>query len=143
MMARFLPRILRDSSGSTAVEFALLAPVLIGSLIAILHVGTGMQNYNAMRSVSADVARYTVVEFANGGTVPTNDEIGTWGTTQATGPAYKLRGGTVVVTNAATQRVGGAVEKTIVVTATMPTLFDEMGLKGFTMTYSRPVFVTS
>ena len=144
-MRAFAARLRRECSGSTVVEFALLAPVLIGSLLGVLHVGTGLQNYNAMRAVSADVARYAVIEYARG-TNPDNAALGTWGTNRATSAAYKLRRDAVnntqiVVVTDATSPIAGVAKKDIVVTVRMPTLFDEMGLRGFRMTYSRPLFL--
>lgn len=52
-----------DNRGSALIEFAILAPALIGMMMGILYVGLQMMNYNAMRSVSSDIARYTLVEY--------------------------------------------------------------------------------
>ena len=54
-------RILRDQSGSTIVEFAILAPAIIGLLFGVFQVGLGMQAKNSMRSIAQETARYAVV----------------------------------------------------------------------------------
>ncbi len=52
-----------DKRGSALIEFAILAPALIGMMLGIMYVGLQMMSYNALRSVSSDIARYTLVEY--------------------------------------------------------------------------------
>jgi len=52
----------KDCAGSVVVEFAILGPVLLTMLFGVLQFGIGMQNYNALRSVSAEVARFAVID---------------------------------------------------------------------------------
>ena len=58
-----LRRLARDVSGSTIVEFALLGPLMMAMMLGVLQLGVGMHGYNAMRSASADVARYAAVQY--------------------------------------------------------------------------------
>ena len=62
-MQRLLSRLRRNRDGSVAVEFALVGPILLGMLMGVLQIGIGMQNYNALRGISADTARYAVVNY--------------------------------------------------------------------------------
>ena len=55
--------ILSDNRGSALIEFAILAPALIGMMMGILYVGLQMMSYNSLRSISSDIARYTLVEY--------------------------------------------------------------------------------
>ena len=62
-MRRMISFLRKDQRGSVAVEFALIGPLLIGMLMGVLQIGVGMQNYNALRGISADVARYSVINY--------------------------------------------------------------------------------
>ena len=55
--------ILSDNRGSALIEFAILAPALIGMMLGIMYVGLQMMSYNSLRSISSDIARYTLVEY--------------------------------------------------------------------------------
>ena len=55
--------IFSDNRGSALIEFAILAPALIGMMMGIMYVGLQMMSYNSLRSVSSDIARYTLVEY--------------------------------------------------------------------------------
>lgn len=64
MTARhFLRRFRADTKAATAIEFALLAPAMITMLMGVMWVGMQMKAYNELRSVAADVSRYTVIEY--------------------------------------------------------------------------------
>ena len=55
--------VFKDRDGAAAIEFALLAPVVIVMLLGVLMIGLYMQAYNSVRSIAFDVERYTVVEY--------------------------------------------------------------------------------
>ena len=61
-MTRLFKRLAHDLQGSVAIEFALIGPVFLTMFLGVLQIGIGMQNYNALRGISADVARYAVVK---------------------------------------------------------------------------------
>lgn len=138
-----LRRLRASSSGSTAVEFALLAPAFIAMLLGVLQVGIGMQNYNALRGLSADVARYAMVKQASGDP-QSNDQLQTYTATAGAAAPYLLRTADLdaTVVDAATQRVTGVKELTLTVSYQIPTLFAAMGLEGPHITYTRPIFLT-
>lgn len=131
-----------DKRGSVAVEFGLLGPLFIAMLIGILQVSLAMQAYNAMRNVSADVARQTMVQYQTGNRL-TKPQISAMAASAAIRAPYLLNGDNLVVrvTDAAAQRVAGAHEFTLEVDYTVPTILPFMGWISPTMTYSRPMFV--
>jgi Flp pilus assembly protein TadG len=133
-----------DRSGSVAIEFGLLGPLMIGMLFGVLQVGVGMQSYNALRGISGDVARYAVVNYQTANRL-TNAQLQTYGTAVATGSPYNLDSNdvTVAVVDAATQRVSGATEKTFSVSYVVPSFLTVLGIEGPTISFSRPVFLTN
>ncbi len=60
---QILKSIFCDRRGSALIEFAILAPALIGMMLGIMFIGLQMMSYNSIRSISSDVARYTLVEY--------------------------------------------------------------------------------
>ena len=138
MIAR---RISRDEGGSTIVEFALLAPVIIGLLFGIFQVGLSMQSYNAMRSVTSDTARYAVVEYQKKNEV-TNAALKTYAEDLGKGSRYNLQSNfTATVVDAGTQRVAGATEKTMTVTYTPPAVMPLIPWTSYQLSFTRPIFV--
>lgn len=143
-MNPLLSRLRRDSDGSVMIEFALIGPVLLTMLFGVLQIGLGMQNYNAMRSISADIARFAVVSRQAGATVsPTTlkaraDQI-------ASAAPYGLMADrfTSTVSVAGTQRVSGATEYTIELEYDVPTFLGFVGIDEIPLTFSRPIFVVS
>jgi len=140
---RFLRRLAASSGGSTAIEFGLLAPAFIAMLLGVLQVGIGLQNYNALRGLSADVARYAMIEQARGDP-QTNDQLHDHTVTAGTGSPYLLNSNNLDVTveDATTPQVAGVKELTLTLTYQIPTLFSAMGLQGPHLSYSRPIFLT-
>jgi Flp pilus assembly protein TadG len=136
----------QDRSGSVAVEFALLAPTLITMLLGIFQIGIGMHNYNALRSASADIARYAVVCYQTlNQTCNEDSEFESWARTRATASPYNLIGSrlTVNVDAVATPRVAGALEKTITLQYSVPSVLSMIGFNDIVLNYTRPVFLVS
>ena len=139
---RHLKAMRGDSSGSVAIEFAILAPVLITMLFGVLQVGLGMQNYNALRSVAAEAARNAVVQRQKG-TAHAAADVRTKAIAVATAAPYALKATRLTVTcaNAATQRVAGATEMTLTISYNVPSFLSIMGMGEIPITFTRPVFV--
>ena len=139
---RALKALRRESSGSVAIEFAILAPILITMLFGVLQIGLGMQQYNALRSVAAEAARVAVVERQKNVTFVASD-VQARARTIATGAPYGLLGTrlTVNCVNAATQRVTGATEMTLTLSYNVPSFLGIMGMNDIPITFTRPVFV--
>lgn len=140
-MSALLKQLRRDDQGSTIIEFALLAPVIIGMFIGVIQVGISMQAYNSMRGVASDTARYAVVEYMNERTV-TDDAIKTKALDIAKSAPYSLQDTVqVTVVPVATPRVHGTFEKTITITYTPPDILPLVDFASKELTFSRPIFV--
>ena len=133
---------LRDNSGSALIEFALIGPLVIGLMLGVLQVGLAAQSYNAMRSASADAARYALVEYQKGNT-PSAATIETQAEDIATSDPYRLDSDALVldVDEAPTQSVDGAIEMTIVTRYSPPLVLPFFKWTSPQMTYERPIFV--
>jgi Flp pilus assembly protein TadG len=133
----------REEQGAVIVEFALLAPVLIAMMLGILQIGLTVQNYSAVRNVSADVARYAMIQYINGHPM-TEDSIETQAQTMATGAPYLLSPNrlTVDAQPVTTPQVTGTTEKTLTITYRIPTIVDSFGLHGPQISYSRSLIVS-
>ncbi len=138
----FLPRIRRDETGASAIEFALLGPIFLLLFMGVLQVGIAMQNYNALRGLSADVARYAMVQYQTGNEV-SNSQIETWAENAALGAPYLLDQNRVnaVVTTASTQRVTGATELQLVISYQLDSFLGFAGIEFPFVTYTRPIFL--
>lgn len=141
MMKQFLKRFRNDNSGATVIEFAIIAPAVIGLMLGVLQIGLSMQAQNAMRSVASDTARYAVVEYMNKNEV-TNAVIATQAETIGESAPYLLQDSfTAVVADAATQRVDGAFEKTLTLTYTPPNVLPLFDFASQEMSFERPIFL--
>lgn len=143
-MRAILNQIRRHEDGSVMVEFALLGPILLTMFLGVLHFGIGMQNYNALRSVSGDVARYAVVNYQKN-TRLTTSQLSDFANGLATRPPYGLVRSRFLATmqTAPTQRVAGATEYTLTLTYNIPSFLGIIGIDEIPITYTRPVFVVA
>jgi Flp pilus assembly protein TadG len=137
-----LTRLRRAESGSVAVEFALLGPLMFGLLLGVLQIGVGMHGYNALRGISSDVARYVVVNYQTDNKL-SNSQLTDYARSVATTTPYSLTNNDVQVSivDASTQRVAGAKELTFSITYTVPSFLQVIDIPGFDISYSRPIFV--
>lgn len=123
------------------LEFALVGPAFILMLMGVLQVGIGLQNYNALRNVSAEVARYAMVQYATNNRL-TDEQLRTYTTSVARNAPYLLNSlMNVSVTDPATPQVVGIKEKTLTIQYRIPSILDTMGLSGPVITYTRPLFL--
>ena len=141
-MTRFLAKTLRrDEAGSTLVEFAILAPVIIAMIIGVIQVGTSMQSYNAMRSIASDTARYAVIEYQKKNEV-TDSALESYAEATAQRAPYLLQSGfDATVTAVASPRVSGTFEKTLVVTYTPPSFMPIIPITPPQLRFTRSIFV--
>jgi Flp pilus assembly protein TadG len=138
----------RDCGGSVVVEFALIGPAMLGMLFGVLQFGIGMQNYNALRSISAEVARYAVVDAQDAAAQSdmsmrdTNTELEAYAHEIANVAPYGLQTSrlTVTVTSVPT-RVEGASERTINLQYNIPSMLGMIGIDSIPITYTRSVFI--
>lgn len=143
-MTGFLRKLRRDNTGAAIVEFALIAPVFMLMTFGVVHVGMLLQNYNAIRNLSADVARYAMVQKQTGNSL-SNTQLRTYAITQAEGAPYLLVRDRVnaVVETPLVQRVTGLQERTITITYQMEGVLDWAGIDAPFVTYSRPIFIAN
>ena len=143
-MRGIFERLRADQAGSVIVEFALIGPAFLAMFLGVLHIGIGMQNYNALRSLSGDVARYAVVNYqTNNRLTPSQLEDYTNGI--ATQPPYGLTRGRLLteIAPATNQRVAGAIEYTLRLTYNVPTLLSIIGIDEIPISFTRPIFVVA
>lgn len=135
-------RIRHDSRGAAIVEFGILAPLIIAMMLGVFQIGITMHAYNALRSLAGDTTRYATVEYQKDRSL-TDDQITQWAEGRAVDGTYVLDGNDLIVTTQtpATQRVNGARERTLTLSYTLPGLLSFIGVNGFTITYSRSIFV--
>ncbi|HMT47177.1 MAG: hypothetical protein RL702_1048 [Pseudomonadota bacterium] len=134
--------LLRSTRGAVVVEFALIAPALLAMLFGVLQLGLGMQNYNALRSISADVARHAVVNYQTANKLSTS-QLQAYARTVASAPPYGLQADRLIATVdlAPTQRVTGAREFTVRLQYDVPSFLGVIGINSIPIDYSRPIFV--
>lgn len=144
----FFARLRSDSSGSVAVEFALIGPTMLAMLFGVLQFGIGMQNYNALRSISAEVARYAVIDAQDAAAHSdmtmrdTNEELEEYAREIASVPPYGLQDSRLEITVASVPtRVEGSSERTITLQYNVPSMLGVIGIDSIPITYSRPVFI--
>lgn len=131
-----------NQTASAAVEFALIGPLFLTMFMGVMQVGIGMQNYNALRSISADTARYAVVNYQRSNLL-TPIQLQTYASNAAKAPPYGLENARFVafVSTPSTQRVAGATEFQIRLTYRVRTWLGVIGIGEIPLTYTRPIFV--
>nr|WP_137678375.1 TadE/TadG family type IV pilus assembly protein [Parerythrobacter lutipelagi] len=142
MRALKMKRFRHDVRGAIAVEFALLAPLLITMMIGVFQMGVYMQNYNAVRSLASDSARYTMIEYQRGNEID-NETIRSVLLGDAVNAPYFLDTDRLVitVTTADTSRVTDAKEINVAISYTLEDFLPFVELPQQTLTYDRPIFV--
>jgi Flp pilus assembly protein TadG len=148
-LPHFRSKLRRDQDGSVAVEFAIIGPAMLAMLFGVLQFGIGMQNYNALRGISADLARYAVVDAQDAAAQSnmtmrdTNAELEAYAREIAAVPPYGLQASrlTVTVTSVPT-RVEGTSERTIDLTYNVPSMLGMIGIDSIPVRYTRPVFIS-
>jgi Flp pilus assembly protein TadG len=143
-MRRPLTQLTDDRSGSAIIEFAILAPMIFAMLFGVIQVGLQMWSYNSLRSIVADTARYTMVEYQKSNQL-TTDQIEAKAVAIAVNSPYDFNIddiGTLDVTNPASD-IAGMTEFQLTMSYTPPTVLDFTGIRAPTLTITRPIYVTS
>jgi Flp pilus assembly protein TadG len=137
-----LRRLAANETGASAIEFALLAPVFISLMLGVVEVGLYMQNYNAVRSLASDAARFAAVEYQKNNVV-TEDVLEANIKAMGVASPYNLIDAqlTVTVTEVTPARVNGAREFDLDVNYALPDIIGGTTIDNFTVSYSRPLFV--
>ncbi len=131
----------KDNVGSTAVEFAILAPVFISLLFGVFLTGIWLQNYNAVKSVASDTAREIAISYQRGNKL-NQEEMRAIALSIAVEAPYLLESDSldIVVDQPATSRVTGAKEYSINLSYQMTELAI-VPMRTFRLDYARPIFV--
>ncbi|WP_394727722.1 TadE/TadG family type IV pilus assembly protein [Altererythrobacter sp. GH1-8] len=141
MMTQFFARLKRDDEAAAIIEFAILAPAFLALLLGVFQIAINMQAMNAMRGAASDTARYAVVQYQIGNEV-TNDQIRIEAERIGESLPYALdRNFSASVTNAFTQRVDGAFERTLTVRYTPPAVFPFFDWTSQRLNFQRPIFM--
>lgn len=142
MIARAFPTLRKDTSGASAVEFALLAPVFMLLLFGVLQAGVWLQNYNAVRSATLDASRQILIEYQKDNSL-SDEQIRRVVLARATTAPYFLKSDnlTVTIDRKLTTRVVGTTEMDVELQYTIDSFLPISDLPGGTVTYERPVFV--
>ena len=142
-MIAVLKRLRDNRTGSTIIEFAILAPAIVTLFLGILQVGMWMQSYNALRSVAADTGRYTAVQYQKINNI-SNIDMATWARNRAIN-SYQFKSAKIStdVTDAANQQITGVTEKTLTLTYSYKSFLGVIGVGDKNVTFSRPIFVKS
>lgn len=137
-------KLVKDTSGSAAVEFALIGPTFVAMMLGVLQIGIGMQNYNAMRAVASDALRYAVVNYQTKNDL-SNTQVRDYARSIAGKAPYGLESSrlAVQVDSIATSRVEGTLEKSLSMTYSVPTVISFFGFNEFPISYSQAVFLTT
>ena len=141
-MKKFTRRLCRDTSGSVLVEFAFLGPALLVMMFGILQVGIAFQSYSALRSLSADVARYAMVQYQTGNEL-SNSQLRTFARNQALGAPYLMTSDRLMISveDAEDQRVAGAKEVEIEISYRLYNMLGFIDIEMPTVDYNRPIFL--
>ncbi|MBX7540637.1 TadE/TadG family type IV pilus assembly protein [Qipengyuania sphaerica] len=141
MRKKIIQRLRTDERGSTIIEFALLAPVILGMFLGLMQIGISMQAYNSLRGVASDTARYAVVQYMIENEV-TDTALEDQAVAIAKASPYLLGDSVAVtVTPVASPRVHGTHEKTLTITYTPLQILPFFDFTSGQMTFSRPIFV--
>ena len=142
MMTKRIAALKSDQTASATIEFALLGPAFLAMFMGVMQVSIWMQNYNALRSISADTARYAVVNYQHGNQL-TAIQLQTYANNAAKTAPYGLESTRFVsfVSTPYVQRVSGATEFQIRLTYRVPTVLAIIGISDIPLTFTRPIFV--
>lgn len=134
-------RLLSDRDGSVIVEFAILAPTMFALLFGVFQIGLQMWSYNAIRSVAADTARFTIVEYQKRDLLVA-EQIASKATALAVNPPYSLNADnfTAVATTPTTD-ISGTKKFQLDISYVPPNPLGFFGIGNLTQTTSRVIYV--
>ncbi|MDE2437156.1 MAG: pilus assembly protein [Sphingomonadales bacterium] len=144
MTTTALARLRKATDGAAAMEFALVAPLLITMMLGVVQAGMWMGAYNSLRSSASDTGRYVTVQYQNTNRI-SNSDIAIWARNHAITAPYSLdsSGVTTYVSDAATQSITNVTEKQLKIVYQMPTIMQFAGVNTFQISYTRSLFVKS
>ena len=141
-------RLRGDRRGAAIVEFAILAPLLFAMVFGVIQVGLQMWSYNSLRSIVADTARYTMVEYQKGNQL-TPDQIENKAIAVAVNSPYDFNIDQINISPPTSIAAGdsdyiaGMTGYSLTMSYTPPTVLDFTGITAPTLTVTRPIYVTT
>ena len=147
-MQGFFLRLKADRSGSTIIEFAILAPMIFAMLFGVIQVGIQMWSYNSLRSILADTARYTMVEYQKGNSL-SPEQIESKAIAIAVNSPYDFNIDQIDINPPTTivagdsDYIAGMTGFSLTMSYTPPTVLDFTGIRAPTLTITRPIYVAS
>ena len=139
-----IDRLCHEQRGAAAIEFVILAPVLIAMLLGVMQVGLYMQAQNALSGVAGDMSRYMSVEYQKDNKI-TNTQLETLAYTRATNAPYLLDGSRLgtTATDSATQTIGNVREIELKLNYTVPSVMAFASMGPMQLSYTKSIFVGS
>lgn len=145
MTRRFFLHLADDHDGAAVVEFAILAPLIFAMIFGVIQVGIQMWSYNSLRSIVADTARYTMVEYQKYDEL-TPDQIESKAVAIAVNSPYNFdidHLGTVQADPVTPSNISGMTEFSLTMSYTPPTVLDFTGIRAPTLSITRPIYVAT
>lgn len=141
-MKQFLARLQQDIRGVTAIETAILLPVLITMLIGVLQIGLYLQAQNAVRSVGGEMSRFMAVESQKHNQV-TNQQIRDTALGIAVSPPYILKSSQldIEVADSTTQNIDRVRQIDVTMTYSVPNILGFADWGVMNIDYTRKAFI--
>lgn len=141
MTAAFVRSLIEDRRGAAVIEFAIVGPILTVMLLGVVWVGFQMQKYNALRSIAADVNRYTVVEYQKNNQIDAS-QIQSVAASIAVRAPYELFGDRLDVTvTQPSSSISGAKQFSLQLSYTPQDFLNYAGITPVTLTYDQNIYV--
>ncbi len=133
---------LRDENGASAIEFVILAPMLIMALLGVMQVGFYMQAQNALASIATDMSRFMSVEYQRDNKI-TNTLLENRAYSRAIGAPYLLQpeGISVSAKDASTQTINNVREIELELGYKVPNVMAFASFGPMDLTYKKSIFV--
>lgn len=133
----------RDQRGGALIEFGILAPAVFTMMFGVFQIGLQMQNYNALRSVASDVARYTVVEYQKADKISAS-QIEDKTLAIAVNSPYLLDTNRITIrVTTPTSEITGTTKFNVALSYVPANFLQIIGLGNMTLTYNRPIYVAT
>lgn len=138
MMARFW----KDENGASAIEFVILAPVLIMALLGVMQVGLYMQAQNALSGVAGDMSRFMAIEYQRENEI-TNSQLETLAYSRAVSSPYLLQSSRISTKaqDASTQSIANVREIELTLNYQVPGVMAFASFGDMKLSYTRSIYV--
>lgn len=134
----------RERGGASAIEFVILAPVLIAMLLGVMQVGLYMQAQNALTSVATDMSRYMTIEYERENKI-TNTQLETLAYSRAVSSPYLLQSNALstTATNASVQTIANVREIKLKLEYRVPNVMAFASFGPMQLSYTKSIYVTN